>query len=78
MSESQEQKSQRIKDTEKRIADQLKTLRPEIEIVEGKSKTEFVHYTVSVIKSKITISKHTRAIYINDDAEKLVRTRFFF
>jgi hypothetical protein len=74
--EDRDNRIKEIKDKENSIVEDLRRLRPEVEIVIGKYKSEIVYYTVSVVKSKVKIEKNTRSIYIKDIPEKLIKERF--
>lgn len=59
-----------------KVVNDLKILVPNIEIIEGLCPS-FNYYTVSVVKSKITISKYNRAVYLNDIPENVIKDKYF-
>lgn len=60
----------------KSLSEEIKALKPQAEIIEGKYTTKLNYYFASVVNGKIKISKEDRSLYIKDKAENVIKGKF--
>lgn len=76
MSETPEQRTQRIKETIEKTVAEVKAARPDAEFIVGKYTTEMVYYTVSVIKSEIKVEKNTISLTSKYTSDQLLKRTY--
>lgn len=74
MSETVEQRNLRFAENRAKVVAKVKSLNPDAIVNEN----GFIHYTVSVVKSKVVTEKHTRHIYGNDTGDNMRADTYYF